>query len=378
MGILKFTPAADPEFEKRDERREPVSTSSSLLRGLLSHLMQVNVPVLQRRAAQEELYLRVAGNGGPGHQPFRSVPVNVALSTPALWDSRDKSAALYALSHSAVRATHFISHHWVDTGARKAALLRDFLCVQPLIAGLLVCLPILAAILLPLGFTIHFAVEGPTFFYIWLLPIPRALVPSLLPFGGLLAALLWVVLSSAGCVPVRYTPWRNSDETLWLENSCVEEAGVSAAMKAGFTSYLNSCDRMIAIVSPGYFTRLWCVFELATFMRRYDGPLRKFLDMDVTLLSPEWGWTLNPCKRVELTPRELAPIQNFRCRRAQTLKPIDRAILLSNIRKEWGSEDAFDAFVRAEIPPLLARNKLRFVKHVGKLAGEHIDLAFGA
>ena len=74
-----------------------------------------------------------------------------------------------------------------------------------------------------------------------------------------------------------------------------------------------------------------------------------------------WCW---PWGRSEAAaPREPTPprwLSEFRCRDAQCWRPVDRAVLLHEIRSAWGSEAAFDDFVRAQMPALLARSKRRF------------------
>ena len=95
------------------------------------------------------------------------------------------------------------------------------------------------------------------------------------------------------------------------------------------------------------------------------------------LLSTRWGWSFTPFGNGAISDDEIAPIRTFRCRDARTLRPTDRALLLSYIRKEWGSEDAFDAFVRTELPLMLVHNKHRFTGQLCRIAGEHLDVAFG-
>ena len=78
-----------------------------------------------------------------------------------------------------------------------------------------------------------------------------------------------------------------------------------------------------------------------------------------------------------LSNEEMEALQRFRCRDAITLRPSDRATLLAYIRREWGSEDSFDSFVRSEVLQILASSKLLHAQQVGLLICEHIDLAFG-
>jgi len=168
------------------------------------------------------------------------------------------------------------------------------------------------------------------------------------------------------------------DEPIWLENACVDEDKLGALMRANFT-YLQKSDRMIAFVSKGYFSRLWCVYELATFYRKYHGPLRKFLDQDLLLLSSEWSKTTDVVSALSAssmpTADELAPLRTFSCREAKCLRAADRAVLLADIRREWGSEAAFDAFVQAELPAIYASNKLRYSQSMATSTADHLDLA---
>jgi hypothetical protein len=362
--ISRFVPAS---------ARDGYQANARGARMLLGQLQQINVPALQRRAQQEALALRVAANGGLGHHPFRSLPVSVALSSPALW----RGERLYELSRASARAKYFISHHRGDPGGFKGSMLRDFIFVQPLVTRMLLCLPMLSLILLPLGVAYCSIIDGPPMIYFAIVPLPRVVLPSTVPLIALVLLLVWIAFSSLGCLPIRYTPWNSADEALWMENACADESRVAAMLKEGFDTYLSSCDKMIAFVSPEYFSRLWCVYELASFCRRYDGALHKYLEQDLVLLSKQWVSTLNPCKVADLTDEELEPILSFRCRDAETFKPCDRAVLLSYIRRDWGSEEAFDEFVRTELPTVLAGNKRRYTLRIGKLAEEHIDLAFG-
>ena len=63
----------------------------------------------------------------------------------------------------------------------------------------------------------------------------------------------------------------------------------------------TECDRMIAFVGPGYFRRVWCVFELASWCRAH----RHALDTRLLLISLEWRSVLSPFKSVELTRDEV-------------------------------------------------------------------------
>ena len=57
--------------------------------------------------------------------------------------------------------------------------------------------------------------------------------------------------------------------------------------------------------------------------------------------------------------------------------PRDRAIVLEAIRREWGSEAAFEGFVRTEVPKLLAASKRRYSRQIARVAGRAFEMAFG-
>lgn len=86
---------------------------------------------------------------------------------------------------------------------------------------------------------------------------------------------------------------------------------------------------------------------------------------------------MNVFQSIDPTLDELAPLRNFRCRKARCNRPTDRSLLLSAIRREWGTEDAFDTFVRSELPSLLFRQKQRYSKMLGVLTQTHLDIVFG-
>jgi len=100
-------------------------------------------------------------------------------------------------------------------------------------------------------------------------------------------------------------------------------------------------------------TRLWCVYELATFAKHHKHQLPQRL----LLLSITWASVLSLFKDPELTAEETAAFSNFRCRDARCFKPSDRAYVLQAIRDEWGSEEAFDQFVQTELPTIFAASK---------------------
>ena len=146
-----------------------------------------------------------------------------------------------------------------------------------------------------------------------------------------------------------------------------------AAGVSSFGAFLAKCDNMVAFASPTYFSRLWCVYELATFCNMHKG----HLDERLLLLSPTWPSVFNPFKSAQLTEEELKPLTHFTLAEVQCAMPRDRAIVLEQIRREWGSEAAFETFVRTQLPGLLASSKRRYSQQMARVAGRAFEMAFG-
>ena len=290
---------------------------------------------------------------------------------PELWSSRPSFSGRtlkyshYSLSIDVPRVQYYISHAWPDASARKVGMLRDFLCLHSLLGRLLVVLPVLALFLLPFGFGVASLDPHVPF---WL--------PSVLPLGLLLLVLAWVALSSLGLVPMVATPWGLNPTVVWVDMCCLNQATpetISAGI-AGFKRFVESSEKMVAFASPAYFERLWCVYELATFCKRHAGAeLRRRL----LLLSLEWPGVLAPWKRQELSAAEEGWLQRFRCVHAKCFKPSDRAMLLARIRDEWGSEEAFDEFVRTELREVMMQSKAQYQRQMSSVAADSFDLLFG-
>ena len=212
------------------------------------------------------------------------------------------------------KCSYFVSHSWRDDGNKKVDMLRSFLSVQQLVARLVrtaaapsinplaafslgepnpfcavqvVCIVLVSAFSIPLfaavGTVGAEAIEvraeylctregdcdasrqprdSPllrTFLVEWL-----RWVPPLVLVGLLLLARLWIKLSYME-VPLvkRFAPWRFSSLTLWLDKCCVKQDSKEtiASGTASFGAFLGRCDKMIAFVSPHYFTRLWSVLN---------------------------------------------------------------------------------------------------------------------
>ena len=349
-------------------------------------------------------------------QEMRAIPLAAALE-PGLWLTkpsffgRRATGTNYDKSIAVPRASYFISHAWVDDSARKVEMLQHFLCVHDLIGRAGITLTILAIFFFPLGLAIASEVPG---FPAWL--------PSVVLWGVLLLLLMWVWLATtcSSGVPVKARPWSWSRQTLWLDKCCINQATPETVQSgvSRFDYFLGCCDGMVAFVSPAYFSRLWCVYELAMFCRKHmdmahmnsELPtlgLRRSntfglsermhqerekaakqkngtasgevegLEGKLLLLGLDWPSVTSPFKKTALSDDELQSLRSFRCTEARCFKPSDRAYVLDAIRREWGSVDVFDTFVQEKLPHVLAQSKHNYSTRMLEVAMRNLDLLFG-
>ena len=132
---------------------------------------------------------------------------------------------------------------------------------------------------------------------------------------------------------------------------------------------------MIAFVSMNYFSRIWCVYELASFCKHHQGAA---LHERLMLVSLEWPSSLSPASSPTLTETERGVLASFRCREAECFKPCDRATVLAAVRKDWGSEAAFDTFVQHDLVKVLEESKTRYSTWLAQVTSDTLELMFGS
>ena len=83
------------------------------------------------------------------------------------------------------------------------------------------------------------------------------------------------------------------------------------------------------------------------------------------------------CKQRKLSTAEASTLASFSCLNAQCFKPSDRAMLLGFIRKEWGSEEIFDKFVRTELVQVMGQSKATYQAKLRDNAIQSFECVFG-
>jgi len=238
-------------------------------------------------------------------------------------------------------------------------LLVECMCTQYLTAKLVVTFGLIALYLAVLGLGIT-SIDTFRSFPWW--------APATLPILSLVICLLWIELSRLGYVRSRWTPWAFISSTFWLDAVCIsqESEELNEVGNASTATFLRRSENMIAFVSPKYFQRLWSVYELATFCKLHHEGAFEGLDEKLLLLSLEWprsSWRslLMGCIRAPvLSEDEAGMLRNFCCTNMMCSKPRDRAFVLQAIREQWGSETAFDQFVRDEMPGIMLASKRKY------------------
>ena len=346
-------------------------------------------------------------------QEMRAIPLAAALElglwlTKPSFFGRRVTGTNYDKSIAVPRASYFISHAWNDDSEHKVEMLQYFLCVHDLLGRAGITLTILALFFFPLGLAIASEVPG---FPVWL--------PSIILWGLLFLLVLWVWLATtcSSGVPVKARPWSWSRQTLWLDKCCINQATPETVQSgvSRFDYFLGCCDGMVAFVSPAYFSRLWCVYELAMFCRKHtktaDMPTQHFsglrrcntlsermhqerekaakqqggtvgvelegLEGKLLLLGLDWPSVTSPFKKTAVSHDELQSLRSFRCTEALCFKPSDRAYVLDAIRREWGSVEVFDTFVQEKLPHVLAQSKHNYSTRMLEVALHNLDLLFG-
>jgi hypothetical protein len=149
-----------------------------------------------------------------------------------------------------------------------------------------------------------------------------------------------------------------------------------------------------------------CVYELAVFTRDNGMHLPGAASGKLLLLSLDWPSSLTPLKRTRLSEHEKQLITTFSCRNADCFMPrgvpvcgsnpekqtvclicyshacgphdgTDRATVLAAIREKFGSEAAFDQFVRTHLPAVLERSKREYSSNLLNVAADALERSFG-
>ena len=120
---------------------------------------------------------------------------------------------------------------------------------------------------------------------------------------------------------------------IWLDKACIDQTRIDESL-AALPIFLQGCVELLVVTGPTYFSRLWCVMELYTFLH-VGGRAKDVLLMDI-----------DDDKEGSQEERLRAAIARFDAGKAQCFLPNDRERLLGVIEAGYGDLGAFNVEVR--------------------------------
>ena len=120
---------------------------------------------------------------------------------------------------------------------------------------------------------------------------------------------------------------------IWLDKACIDQTRIDESL-AALPIFLQGCVELLVVTGPTYFSRLWCVMELYTFLH-VGGRAKDVLLMDI-----------DDDKEGSQEERLRAAVDRFDAGKAQCFLPNDRERLLGVIEAGFGDLGAFNVEVR--------------------------------
>lgn len=137
---------------------------------------------------------------------------------------------------------------------------------------------------------------------------------------------------------------------VWMDLVCIDQYDEQhkAHVTEQLDSYVQEAGSMVVILSPGYFSRLWCVYECCSFLAHHD------VDRMAVYV---WGFsdslTVNPSRMASASEevRSIAratpdALRSFSVASAQCTFESDRKLLLKKVDDFYVSHAAFERFAR--------------------------------
>ena len=125
--------------------------------------------------------------------------------------------------------------------------------------------------------------------------------------------------------------------------------------------------------------RLWCVYELSEFVLLHRRTLNEGDKLQfVGLEWPAWWNPFNWVRTQDLSEHERQTLKNFSCRAARCYSPADRAYILGEIRRKWGSEEVFDKWMHAHMPDIVLMGKREYMGVARRAVKEAAEFLFSS
>jgi hypothetical protein len=286
-----------------------------------------------------------------------------------------------------------------DDGKKKVALLAFYFEYSTQTASLVIVCIVLSIFLFAFAISLTSAFK--------LQSSALAIVLPLAPLVILVLFLAWFALAAQGYLPTKLTPAFLSEQvsggtTVWVDKTCVDQHNVAGFLDKGIDHFMLRCDRLMAFPSKSCtraerlhrmplvrlyaltrgsairaladLTRAWCLFELATWCHEHWDNL----DGKLFLASLDWDHFASAYKTAELSEEESDMLTEFSLDNVRSFKVADQADVLAAIRKRWGTEEAFEAFVQTKLPKIFCKCKRQYYGMVQNAAIETLEKALAA
>ncbi|CAE7492863.1 unnamed protein product [Symbiodinium sp. CCMP2456] len=348
---IQARPRLEEDVEKVDERKASIRSSKEID---LTFCLDVNPDIIRG--------ISLRGCLRNVRQLWWQSPVDL---------SQDSRAALWKRSKPASRFDIFLSHTWQTSGIAKCFALMLQSTWTWCLALWLLTMTVLAVLY---G---HNLLTKPGRY-----DLPQGLDPESVPKGP------WMAIFSLpscllGVVLALYLPekiW--SSPTCFLDAVSINQNDQTLMMQGiyGLGGFLKASEELRILWSPPYFSRLWCVFELAAyrtanpngkvslspvfvesavaayFFTDYVIALLFSLDRGALFAATLVGQLLSTFvlfrylrRSLSVKRKLISDLQNFELEKAQCRLEYDRDFVLSAITEWFGSKDTFTDYVRNDL-----------------------------
>ncbi|KAF4749769.1 hypothetical protein FOZ62_030379, partial [Perkinsus olseni] len=318
----------------------------------------------------DRLRMRSSSDVSSLTQLLRGVPVGVIASKWSLFRGPEAHRDTYELSKPVGTLDAFISHSWTGSPLWKQ-------------------ISLLTALYLREGYIAMLAVLIPLSIGVYILPAYQELASVVVELIGAVAICFGVIYGYR-------LAKKKSRKMVFLDKCCIPQDD-PAAKERGICSisvFLRHSDKLVIFWTADYFSRLWCVFEVASFLRTHSpdaivlvSTLQSRFCISVTgceiavlvtviltdlvfekhplafygplivLIVLEVIVTLVICLEVMsgFVPAKAKlnrQVESFRVEEAQCTLPEDTRVLRQTIARWYGSEEQFEDSLKTNWPRL--------------------------
>ncbi|KAF4696488.1 hypothetical protein FOZ60_000178 [Perkinsus olseni] len=324
---------------------------------------------------------------------IRGVPLRSITSRWTLFRGSEGSDETYALSKPVEELDMFLSHSWSGSPFWKHLTLISILYVK---TGYIAML----ATVIPLSVGIYF------------LPAHQRIAALVVQILGAIAFVLGICFG-------HLVPSRSNKRMVFLDKCCIPQND-SAARRQGIynmDAFLRRSKQLFILWTPDYFSRLWCVYELASYLRTHNEKTTRFRSVPcfrffiyatlcefaillmVRVLGEDWSFEDLPYIVVALdiflevmasialcfvilyffVPAKsilAAQLSSLTVASAECSWTGDKRMLRSIIEGWYGSDQEFERSIRTTFSQSWSRQHILVVEALGLVASPYVNVLF--